>query len=246
MTSGDGRTRAYRSELRDRQAAETRRRVVDAAIEVFGQHGYQAATFAQIAKRAGVSVETVRRYGPKTAILWAAVEVASFGVEGRDLDFFATERGATLLRVPDRDAFAVFVAETMLGINESSAGVWAAVTGAATGDRELRGHLTERLAEIRRQVERVLRLVAERGWLRSDVPFDDLVETFCVITSVESYQRFVRLDGKSHEEYSAFVARTVRETILDGAGGAGPMVTGPGAPASPHAGYPTDGIGASQ
>ncbi|MEE6311521.1 TetR family transcriptional regulator, partial [Plantactinospora veratri] len=76
MTAADGRTRTYRSELRDRQAAETRRRVVEAAIEVFGQHGYQAATFAQIARRAGVSVETVRRHGPKAAIMWAAVEVA--------------------------------------------------------------------------------------------------------------------------------------------------------------------------
>ncbi|MEE6310357.1 hypothetical protein V1634_26310, partial [Plantactinospora veratri] len=188
----------------------------------------------------------VGRPVPRAAIMWAAVEVASFGVEGRDLDFLATERGAALLRVPDRDGFAVFIAETMLDINEPSAGVWAAVTGAATGDGELRGHLAERLAEIRRQVERVLRLAAERGWLRTDVPFDDLVETFCVITSVESYLRFVRLDGKSPEEYKAFVARTVRETILGGVVGAGGMVADPGVPASPHAEYPTDRIGASK
>jgi hypothetical protein len=104
--------------------------------------------------------------------------------------------------------------ETMLAINEPSAGIWTAVTGAAPGDSELRGHLVERLAEIRRQLENVLRVVAERGWLRTDVPFDDLVEAFCVITSVESYARFVHLDGKSHEEYKSFVARTVRDTIL--------------------------------
>ena len=47
------------------------------------------------------------------------------------------------------------------------------------------------LALLRGQVEHVLRYVAERGWLRPDVPFDDLVEAFCVITCVETYARFV-------------------------------------------------------
>jgi AcrR family transcriptional regulator len=207
-------TRTYRSELRQRQAAETRRRVVEAAIEVFGEHGYQSATFAQIARQAGVSVETVQKHGPKTALLWAAVEVASFGVEGRDRDLRTTEQGQAMLAAPDPDTFAEVVGKAMLSINEPAAGVWTALTGAAAGDSELRGFLAERLAEIRKQVENVLRTVNRRGWLRTDVPFDDLVEATCVITSVEAYVRFVRLDGKSHKAYRTFVARTIRDAIL--------------------------------
>ena len=46
------------------------------------------------------------------------------------------------------------------------------------------------------------------------MPFDDLVEAFCIITCVETYVRFVQLDGKSDDEYKAFVTRTVRETVL--------------------------------
>ncbi|MBE1604257.1 hypothetical protein [Actinopolymorpha pittospori] len=145
--------------------------------------------------------------------MWAAVEVASFGVEG-EVDFFATDLGTAMIEVRDADGFAAFVGEAMLAINEPAAGVWTAVTGAALGDSELRDHLVERLAGIRRQVENVLRVVGERGWLRTDVAFDDLVEACCVITSVESYVRFVRLDGKSHEEYQAFITRTIRDTIL--------------------------------
>ncbi|MEO3927724.1 TetR/AcrR family transcriptional regulator [Micromonosporaceae bacterium B7E4] len=214
MAEVESRTRIYRSELRQRQAAQTRRRVVEAAGEVFSEHGYQAATFAQIAKRAGVSVETVRTHGPKAALMWAAVEVASVGVEGRDIDLVATDVGKAMIEIADPDGFAAFLGEAMLAMNESAAGVWLAVTGAAQGDSELRGHLAERLAGIRRQVTNVLRVVAERGWVRSDVPFDDLVEACCVITSVESYVRFVRLDGKSPEEYTAFVTRTIRDSIL--------------------------------
>ncbi|TDE08369.1 TetR family transcriptional regulator [Jiangella asiatica] len=214
MAGTESRTRAYRSELRQRQAVETRRRVVDAAIEVFSENGYQAATFAQIAQRAGVSIETVRKHGPKAALMWATVEVASMGVEGATLDFFDTERGAAVLQVRDPHDFAAFVGETMLAINAPSAGVWTAVVGAAQGDPELRSNLTERLAHIRSQAEHVLRLAAERGWLRTDVPFDELVEAVCVITSVETYVRFVHWDGKSPEAYEAFVARTIRDTIL--------------------------------
>ncbi len=213
MPDAENHTRTYRSELRQRQAAETRMRVVEAAAEVFSENGYQAATFAQIAKRAGVSIETVQKHGPKTALLWAAVEVASFGVEG-EIDISNTEQGAAMIEARDPDGFAEIVGETMLTINEPAAGVWTALTGAAHGDDELRDNLVERLAGIRRQVENVLRVTAERGWLRTDVPFDDLVEAMCVITSPESYVRFVRLDGKSHNKYKAFITRAVRDTIL--------------------------------
>ena len=213
MAGAESRTRSYRSALRQRQAAETRRRVVDAAAEVFSENGFQAATFAQIAKRAGVSIETVQKHGPKTALMWAAVEVASFGVEG-EIDISHTTQGAAMIEARDPEGFAQIVGETILTINEPAAGVWTALTGAAHGDSELRGHLVERLAGIRAQIGNVLRVVAERGWLRTDVPFDDLVEACCVLTSVETYVRFVRLDGKSHDEYKAFVTRTIRDTLL--------------------------------
>jgi AcrR family transcriptional regulator len=209
----EGQTRTYRSELRRRQAAQTRRRVVESAVEVFSEHGYQAATFAQIAKRAGVSVETVQKHGPKSALLWAAVEVGSFGVEG-ELDLADTERGRALLEVRGPEAFARVVGETMLAINEPVAGVWTAATAAAQGDREVAGHLAQRLARIRKQVAKALRIVADRGWLRTDVPFDELVEAVCVITSVETYVRYVRLDGKSPKRYQTFVTRTIHDTVL--------------------------------
>lgn len=206
-------TRGYRSELRQRQASETRRRVVDAAIEVFGEHGYHVATLARIAKRAGVSTETAQKHGPKAALLWAAVSVASFGVEGQ-LDILDTERGRALLAIDDADGFAEHMGGLMLAINEPVAGVWSAATAAAHGDREVRDNLLTQLAFIRTQVATVLRVLADRGWLRTDVPFDDLVESVCVVTSVETYVRVVRFDGKSRAAYSTFVTRAIRDIAL--------------------------------
>lgn len=213
MSKAETGTRGYRSELRQRQAADTRRRVVEAAAEVFGENGYHGATFAEMAKRAGVSVETVQKHGPKTALLWAAVEVRSFGVEGQ-LDLRDTEQGRAMLGAPDPTGFAAAVAETILAINESASGVWAAAVAAAQGDRESQGMLKENIATIRTQAENVLRVIKKRGWLRTDVPFDDLVEATCVITSPEGYIRFVMIDGKSPRKYRDFVERTIRDSIL--------------------------------
>jgi hypothetical protein len=77
------------------------------------------------------------------------------------------------------------------------------------------------LALIRGQVQHVLDYVNDQGWLRRDVPFDDLVEAFCVVTCIETFVRFVHHDGKSPDQYKAFVARTIGESIL--ASGTRPM-----------------------
>ena len=205
--------RPYRSALRRRQAEETRRRVVEASLELFARRGYHATTFADIAAAADVSVQTVQKHGPKSALLQSAVELASFGVEG-ETDFFATEVGRSVLDVADADALAAAVGEAMLAINAPSAAVWMSFVGAAQGDAELREYHARFLLLIRGQVEGFLRFVEERGWLRDDVPFDALVEAACVILSVESYARFVLLDGRSPADYRAFVERTVRLSIL--------------------------------
>jgi len=205
--------RPYRSTLREQRAAATRLRVVRAAVELFSHQGYAATTFAQLARAAGVSVETVRKHGPKSALLRAALELASFGVEG-ETDFFATDLGRATLRVRDRDELATLVGDAMLAINAPSAALWMTVAGAAHGDEELSGYHAQLLASVRHQVDRVLRFLADRGWLRADVPFDELVEAFCVITCAETYVRFVLQDGRTDDAYRAFVRRMVRETVL--------------------------------
>ncbi|MEU1971428.1 TetR family transcriptional regulator [Microbacterium sp. NPDC019599] len=212
LASGSG--RPYRSELRERQAAETRHRVIESALRLFSRQGYRATTFAQIAADAGVSVETVQKHGPKTSLLQSAVQLAAFGVEGES-DIFATDVGRAILAVRDADEFAALLGELILAVNAPSAGMWMTIAGAARGDEELSAYQSELLSGIRSQVGRVLRYLDERGWLRSDLAFDDLVEAVCVITGPEAYVRFVEFDGKSAEAYQAFVTRMMRETVLN-------------------------------
>ena len=70
--AGGERRGGYRSPLRKERAADTRRRIAAAALELFTEHGFGGTTVAAIAERAGVSAQTVyATFGSKGAILRA-------------------------------------------------------------------------------------------------------------------------------------------------------------------------------
>src|SRR5689334_10403689 len=83
--------RPYRSAVRAEQAAGTRRAVLLAARELFTTAGYAGTSVADVARRAGVSVDTVySSVGRKPELLLAVHDMAlgggdePVGAEGRD------------------------------------------------------------------------------------------------------------------------------------------------------------------
>ncbi|GAB2834153.1 TetR/AcrR family transcriptional regulator [Lentzea nigeriaca] len=63
-------TRSYHSPRRAQDAADTRRDILGAAVELFSANGYARVTVADIAKRAGVAPQTVySSVGSKSEIL---------------------------------------------------------------------------------------------------------------------------------------------------------------------------------
>lgn len=70
----------YHSPLRERQAAATRRSIIEAAYELFQELGWATTTLPMIATQAGVSVDTIyATFGTKSALLMAVVELAIVG-----------------------------------------------------------------------------------------------------------------------------------------------------------------------
>ena len=206
-------TRAYRSELRRRHAEETRQRVVAAAAQLFAELGYARTTFAKIAAAADVSPETVQTHGPKAALMIAAVEYASFGVTG-DHNVLDLELGQRFVAIVNRDEAVDFIVAEQTVVHQRSASVTQALIGAAAADPELDGYLGELIAGVGRQVRRVLEVSRDRGWLRDDVPFAELVETTAVISSIETYTRMVHRDGWSPNAYRAWFRRMLDEVVL--------------------------------
>lgn len=213
MDNPENGKRAYRSELRKQQAEDTRRRIVDAAAELFSEHGYPGTTLAEIARRAGVSVETVQKNGPKSALMRAAVGLRSFGDE-RDLPLGELSLGRQLAALTDRNEVAPLVARTMRRVNADVAGVWTALAGAALGDPELREYYEQLVRDIREQNRRGFALIAEHGWLRDDLDLEAALDTWTVLASVEAYLRLVEIWGRSADEYEGWLIDALEQSVL--------------------------------
>jgi AcrR family transcriptional regulator len=207
------RSRTYRSTLRQRQAQETRRRVVAAAAELFADLGYARTTLAKIAAAAEVSIETVQAQGPKASLMVAAVEFAAFGVTG-DQSVLDLELGRRFVAITDRNEAVAFIVAEQSAIHERSARQTQALYGAAANDPALDGYLGELIAGVGRQIRRLLEVCRERGWLRADLPFDELVETVAVIASIDTFIRMVHRDGWTVDAYRAWFRRMLDEVVL--------------------------------
>lgn len=207
------RPRVYRSELRQQQAEQTRSRVIAAAAELFTADGYARTTLAKIAAAAGVSTETVQGQGSKAALLIAAAEFAGVGVSGEE-NILNLEVGREMIAMGDPKAALDYVASAVTNVHERTAKLAPALFGGAHADPELDRYLNEFIAGINRQVRRVLSVFRDRGWLRSDVPFDELVETAAVLSSVETYLRMTHRDGWSAEAYQKWCRRMLAETVF--------------------------------
>ena len=206
-------TRTYRSELRQQQAEQTRSRVVAAAAELFAADGYTRTTLAKIAAAAGVSAETVQGQGPKAALLIAAAEFAGVGVSDEE-NILNLDVGRQLIAVDDPQKALDFVASVVTDVHTRTAKLAPALFGGANCDPELDRYLDDLIAGINGQVRRVLDIFRDRGWLRVDVPFEELVETAAVVCSVETYLRITQRDGWSAEAYRAWCRRMLAETVF--------------------------------
>ena len=211
-----GRTRdarSYRSELRQEQAEQTRSRVISAAGRLFGEHGYARTTLNKIADAAGVSPETVQGHGPKAALLIAAIQYAAVGVSGED-NILNLEIGRPFVAMDDRDEALDYFVEAHSEIHQRTAGLARALTSGADADPELDRYRTNLVVGVTSQVRRVLNLFRDRGWLRDDVPFDDLVATAAIISGIDTYLRMTQHEGWSIPRYQRWCRRTIAETVF--------------------------------
>lgn len=197
-------TRPYRSTLRARQAGETRRRVVQAAAELFVELGYARTTFNKIAERAEVSPETVQAHGPKAALMRAATELVGMGVEGVD-DATQLPEVAALLALPPEE-FARAVAHWLLPLHRSLAGLMNALLGGAANDPDLAQYYRAILESIHGSWEQAYDRRAAMGWVRTDRSRREVLDPWCVAASGETYLRLTEVYHWTEDEYAAWLA----------------------------------------
>lgn len=143
----------------------------------------------------------------------AAIDHAAFGVVG-EKNVFNLEIGREFLAIDDYGQALEYFVTAVADVHAVTAPLAPALLGGASIDPELDRYLDDLMVSIHLQTRRVLELYRDREWLRTDVPFDDLVETTVVITSTEAYLRITHRDGWSVDAYRAWLRRMLAETVF--------------------------------
>ena len=60
----------------------------------------------------------------------------------------------------------------------------------------------------------MLEIYRDRGWLRDDIPFDELVESAAVLCSIDTFVRITRHDGWTVDRYRAWLRRMLTEVVF--------------------------------
>jgi AcrR family transcriptional regulator len=199
-------TRRYRSELREQQAAATKRSVVDAARELFVDKGWTATGMRDVAAAAGVAIETVySHFSSKRGLLRAVADEAVVGDDApvplaARADFLAMGQGGRAARV--RAAARVLTA-----VQVRTGPVARLLRQAAASDEEIAEMLRATRERQRVDVARALELVLGRA------PTPSETDGAWAIASPELYLLLVDESGWTPERYETWIAETLGRVI---------------------------------
>lgn len=195
------RPRRYRSQRRARQAAQTRRDVLDAAVRLFARTGWNGTTLTAIAAEADVAVETVYSgFGSKRALVRRAFEAAVVG-DAEDVAFEEREEFRRLGRGPREERLRA-AAEALAAIHARSSGVWRALSEASNGDAEMAAWCAELEENRRTTLAHALERVLERPVT------GELLDMLWAVAGPEVYLKLVGDRGWTADAYQRWMRDT--------------------------------------
>jgi AcrR family transcriptional regulator len=198
--------RRYHSPLRAQRAVETRATVIDAATRLFTTGGWVATGMRDVARDAGVSVETVYSHFPsKRKLLDAVIDHAVMGdsepvAVAQRPEFVAMGQG----RRSDRIAAAASIAA---GINLRTARFAQLIREAATSDEEIAEVLRATRERQRSDVEAGVALILGRA------PDGDERDGTWAIVSPEVYLLLVEQSGWTVDRYERWLSETLARVL---------------------------------
>lgn len=205
--AGEGQPQRYRSPLRAERAAETRRRIATAALELFAEHGFGGTTVTAIAERAGVAAQTIyATFGTKAAILQALLarlEDDAGAPEWRDRIAAADDPAAKLAAFAHWSAAIFSTSKAVITASQGAAGDPAIVELRAEADRHRRQALTA-----------LVGILADRGALAAGLSRQRAVDRAWMLTGVELYLAATDGCGWADGDYASWLAGLLAQQLL--------------------------------
>jgi AcrR family transcriptional regulator len=200
--------RPYHSRARQRQAEETRRRILAATRELFASRGYAGTTLEAIAEVAEVSPKTVSAvFGSKRALLAELINPDAFGPHFQHLldQLRATpepSRRLSLVAQMTRQAYEPLVPE--LELLRTAGAVVPELTD-----------LAQQIEARRRQNQaRLVGYLHEQQVLRHGLPLEEATDLLWALTSYDLYRMLVVERRWQPERYETWLAQLLIQHLL--------------------------------
>jgi AcrR family transcriptional regulator len=193
-------------------AEETQRVIVEAAARLFLERGYHGTSIGQIAREAGVAVQTIyNSIGSKRDLLSRVLDFAAAGERAPvPVPQFMREQG-------EREFDPVRIIEQLVefwqGALPRTAPVFRIIRDAAGIDPEAATLDRDRAAQRLRNYETAARLIDQRGALRDGLTIDQAAATIFTIGHPETYRTLV-LDGNWDDHHWGAWARATLQAAL--------------------------------
>ena len=200
--------RPYHSQVRQRQAEETRRRILAAAGELFASRGYAVTTLEAVAEFAEVSSKTITAvFGSKRALLAEVINPEAFSTPVKLLieELRATEdpsRRLSLVAQITRQAYEPLASSLEL------------LRTAGAVAPELADLAQQVEARRRRNQARLIASLHEQGVLRSDLSFEEATDVLWALTSYDVYRMLVVEQSWEPERYETWLAQLLVQHLF--------------------------------
>lgn len=199
------RSRSYDNSARLDAARETRRRILEAALELLTTSGYSAMTITALAKAAGVSPQTIyNSVGGKADILKATYDTV---LAGDDSDVPMSERPEFLAmrETSDAAAHARAYAAWSRAIYQRVGPLLSAVLAHTGADPALAEFAATIERERRTGNTHMVTALRERHGLPTGLTPQSAIDTVWVLTAPETADRLLRRCGWSAEAYETWL-----------------------------------------
>ena len=193
---------------RDRQAAQTRRDILDAALRLFAERGYARTSIADIAAEAGVAVPTLyTSVGTKPALLRHLIdsvdEKANVGELARCLH--AETDPATVVELE---------VQITRQVAERSGSVIRALASAAVVEAEMAEAYAAGIARHRAGARSTVDKLVQLKALRPDLSPADATAIVASMTSAAMYQLLTGDYGWTFDQCAHWLNQTLRAQLL--------------------------------
>jgi TetR/AcrR family transcriptional regulator, regulator of autoinduction and epiphytic fitness len=199
---------------RARKALGTRRRILDAAEDLFTRDGYAATTMTAIADHGDVAVQTLYAvFGNKRAILTELIDARVAG-DDHTRSLPDREDWRAMEREPNAHQQLALFAQIATRIGNRSAAINEIMAGAAGADPEIATIYQQQRESRYKDERRIARSLARKGALREGLSETQAADIIWAIATTRTYRALVIERRWTTDQYEHWLNDLLAHALL--------------------------------